>query len=1367
MSDLAAIEVEFNVNPTSLFLHIDQSEWAEAADRARCVPIEAKTWLVSKVGTRVEWRYLPLHLCLQFNPPYDVIEALLSVYPDAVHQRDHEERLPLHVYCRANSMTSIEERDVEGIVNLLLHAYPDSLHVPDESGMTPLQIVEGISRSRYSSRTDSIRKALSHAVNAAQSAVQHNDAYEEAPADSVTGTDSIGSNFDSSLQVGKNKKNPLVHELESALALSQKGGNEANEEVARLRQEHKLCLKLIEKLKGKLSDVAMLGDDGLARQYEDRVDKANQDLEECRNKLKAQVDTFEKELIHFSSANDDAVWNLKQEFVKKEQSMDRKTKGLIAVNQKLADRIDRLEAQEDDHQSRIEMVQKAMAKERTAMKEEAVRMDRDRNAWEEEKEGLVKSVKFLKQSMTEQATITKTAFGRRVKEMETKIADKDRAIEQLTSQLQTKAATTVQLAAQLKEKTGVEEGAKAMRADNEEKSREISRLRENAQKALKMTSNDFQSKKRELEDQVVRQQRLLDERSKEVDNLNEQRKTLLVRCESQKSVLTEMKDKGASMARSKAGFEEEIRQTKDELHKVKSELQKEREDKETEGKGNGSKIQILERRNEELRRKVKDLDSKRGHLKDAIAKNNETVRTKVKAMQKEKSTLSTENERLERTVRELKARSETFQLELGEYKKRYYSESRSSRSRQSSGVVSENLRKRELDDSNKKIILLTAENKKLKEILRSGGKATALNSSGWEQEIAVENLKLQLINLEGENDLLKERAALNDKHQRSTSFESESASKDRQLQMLEQENVALKLTIGHLEAALTVPCVQSSDDSLLFVGGAKLSKLSMGSTIDPRTEEALHKQLDEIKSENETLSKKLQDLTNQKTVIESKHISCDDQIQSLKKRNGDLELKKDELKDNMEANNMLHYERVRELSEKKQELERELFACQMKLEQTRKVLDSTIKLQQEMEGVSVRSSPKAHQAPTTRNTHMHWMERDSSQQNEDSYNYDSTRKVLDSTIKLQQEMEGVGMRSSPKAHQAPTTRNTHMHWMERDSSQQNEDSYNYDSTRKVLDSTIKLQQEMKGVGVRSSPKAHQAPTTRNTHMDWMESDSSQQNEDSYSNIPSTDSTRKVLDSTIKLQQEMEGVGVRSSPKAHQAPTTKNTHMDWMERDSSQQNEDSYNYDSVNDVSYQMTGDSNLNEPARYENSERYNQFTHQESRDDYDATYNRPQQQRSGSRQPKVNISTSPINDFGQSLGELYNKAKLSTKVDRKDKSLLSMTMNSPRNGDNDRHDSSGQRLDGLYNKATFSTKVDRKDKSLLSMTTSSPRNSPRNVDNDRHNSRKTNSQRNADNYGRQVTLQESDDEQNTGMEGIFGNLNLEAAKNRCLINFP
>ena len=76
-------------NPLTLPLCIEQRNWTEASKLLSRSPQEAKTLCVRN-------NILPLHAAIAFGAPYNLIEELVSIHPNALRKADHEGKLPIH-----------------------------------------------------------------------------------------------------------------------------------------------------------------------------------------------------------------------------------------------------------------------------------------------------------------------------------------------------------------------------------------------------------------------------------------------------------------------------------------------------------------------------------------------------------------------------------------------------------------------------------------------------------------------------------------------------------------------------------------------------------------------------------------------------------------------------------------------------------------------------------------------------------------------------------------------------------------------------------------------------------------------------------------------------------------------------------------------------------------------------------------------------------------------------------------------------------------------------------------------------------------------------------------------------------------------
>lgn len=133
-----SVECDYEKNPTSLYKLLEQSEWKLCRIRARTFPDEVQTWVVrhdrSSGRMNIKWRLLPLHASILFRGPFDVIEALISVYPESVKSADDKGMLPLHLALRQDEI----DKD---IISLLLQKYPEAINTKDNKGRVPIALL--------------------------------------------------------------------------------------------------------------------------------------------------------------------------------------------------------------------------------------------------------------------------------------------------------------------------------------------------------------------------------------------------------------------------------------------------------------------------------------------------------------------------------------------------------------------------------------------------------------------------------------------------------------------------------------------------------------------------------------------------------------------------------------------------------------------------------------------------------------------------------------------------------------------------------------------------------------------------------------------------------------------------------------------------------------------------------------------------------------------------------------------------------------------------------------------------------------------------------------------------------------------------
>lgn len=119
--------------PTELSRAISAEEWGRAHELATRQPRQATAW--SKRTGFFEGRtvanVLPIHEAAVGGAPLDVMQALVSAYPEGLSQVESSyQRLPLHCACRKNA--------IPAVIQLLCEAQPEACLAADSLGRLPL-----------------------------------------------------------------------------------------------------------------------------------------------------------------------------------------------------------------------------------------------------------------------------------------------------------------------------------------------------------------------------------------------------------------------------------------------------------------------------------------------------------------------------------------------------------------------------------------------------------------------------------------------------------------------------------------------------------------------------------------------------------------------------------------------------------------------------------------------------------------------------------------------------------------------------------------------------------------------------------------------------------------------------------------------------------------------------------------------------------------------------------------------------------------------------------------------------------------------------------------------------------------------------
>ncbi|KAL7498366.1 hypothetical protein ACHAWT_009414 [Skeletonema menzelii] len=159
-------EVDFERNPTGLYVAVHTKNWAMALQRAGAYPREACIWVmrleepdakptspcakpIPMLGKRpVRWRMLPLHAAILFGAPIQVIKAIIKANPNACDSPDDQGMNPLHLAFRAGS--------TEDVVVAILETCPEAIDALDYKGRLPSMLAP----KRTMSYADTIAEAF-------------------------------------------------------------------------------------------------------------------------------------------------------------------------------------------------------------------------------------------------------------------------------------------------------------------------------------------------------------------------------------------------------------------------------------------------------------------------------------------------------------------------------------------------------------------------------------------------------------------------------------------------------------------------------------------------------------------------------------------------------------------------------------------------------------------------------------------------------------------------------------------------------------------------------------------------------------------------------------------------------------------------------------------------------------------------------------------------------------------------------------------------------------------------------------------------------------------------------------------------------
>lgn len=183
--------VNFDINPTPLFVAMYNGDWDVALKRLDSHPEEASVW-VARYNTNSDdnkvfrWKLLPLHLCValggsddddddntasheevpddekdeleqpketdkkRLSPPRTLLAALLKTYPQATQSVDDQNLIPLHSAIRGNASLSVMQD--------LLEADPASVNCKDARGRNAHILAKKVYGRRSNSENNKARE---------------------------------------------------------------------------------------------------------------------------------------------------------------------------------------------------------------------------------------------------------------------------------------------------------------------------------------------------------------------------------------------------------------------------------------------------------------------------------------------------------------------------------------------------------------------------------------------------------------------------------------------------------------------------------------------------------------------------------------------------------------------------------------------------------------------------------------------------------------------------------------------------------------------------------------------------------------------------------------------------------------------------------------------------------------------------------------------------------------------------------------------------------------------------------------------------------------------------------------------------------
>ncbi|KAK1745585.1 hypothetical protein QTG54_003509 [Skeletonema marinoi] len=194
------IELDYEENPTKLFLLLQQKAWGLAMMQLEKHPEEAEVWVyrkfvpesapnvpdasdpgksqalvkqetalstVVKEPAKYRWRLLPLHASIVLGAPQEVTTKILLTYPEAARKVDERGSLPVHL---AASRLDVDDEG-EKVVLQLFGAYTDSIDITDRNGRTAPELAK-LARARKAAEKQRLMETASRSSRLSRACIE-------------------------------------------------------------------------------------------------------------------------------------------------------------------------------------------------------------------------------------------------------------------------------------------------------------------------------------------------------------------------------------------------------------------------------------------------------------------------------------------------------------------------------------------------------------------------------------------------------------------------------------------------------------------------------------------------------------------------------------------------------------------------------------------------------------------------------------------------------------------------------------------------------------------------------------------------------------------------------------------------------------------------------------------------------------------------------------------------------------------------------------------------------------------------------------------------------------------------------------------